>query len=72
MDDAKMRLWEFGPFQDKDKRLFMREDLLSSDVTTPVPVSGLEWDISNDSLKISYKENLEIENPSKRQILTKT
>ena len=34
MDDAKMdlRLWNFGLIKDKDKGLFMREDLFSKDI----------------------------------------
>ena len=35
----------------KIKDLFMREDLLSKDVTTPIPILGLEWDRSDDCLK---------------------
>ena len=36
------RLWEFAPIKDIDKSLFMKEDLLSKDVITPVPVLSLE------------------------------
>lgn len=74
MAEAKMelRMWEFGPIKEEDKSVLNRKELINKDLTTTIPVLGLEWDRESDCLKISHKFDSEINNPSKRQILSIT
>lgn len=74
MAEAKMdlRLWQFGPFNETEKDVHIQDKLVPKDLTMSVPVLGLLWNRQDDSLSISLKPQLKIENPSKRKILAIT